>query len=58
MDGKGRATDNIFIERFWRTIKWDYVYICPPSDGIELNTFIDYYNHKKPAYTERMGIIK
>jgi len=51
MDGKGRATDNIFIERFWRTVKRDYVYICPPSDGTELykglNTFIDYYNHKK-----------
>lgn len=51
MDGKGRATDNIFIERFWRTVKQDYVYICPPSNGVELykglNTFIDYYNHKK-----------
>lgn len=51
MDSKGRATDNIFIERFWRTVKRDYVYICPPSDGTELykglNTFIDYYNHKK-----------
>ena len=51
MDGKGRATDNIFIERFWRTVKRDYVYICPPSDGTELykglNKFIDYYNHKK-----------
>ncbi|GAB1452054.1 hypothetical protein MASR2M47_21100 [Draconibacterium sp.] len=36
MDGKGRATDNIFIERFWRTVKRDYVYICLPSDGTEL----------------------
>lgn len=51
MDSKGRATDNIFIERFWRTVKRDYVYICPPSDGTELykglSTFIDYYNHEK-----------
>lgn len=51
MDGKGRATDNIFIERFWRTVKQDYVYICPPANGVVLykglNTFIDYYNHKK-----------
>jgi putative transposase len=51
MDGKGRAIDNIFIERFWRTIKRDYVYICPPSNGSELykglNSFIDYYNNKK-----------
>jgi len=27
MDGKGRAIDNIFIERFWRSVKYDYVYI-------------------------------
>lgn len=51
MDGKGRATDNIYIERFWRTLKRDYVYLCPPTDGTELfrgvNTFIEYYNNKK-----------
>ncbi len=27
IDGKGRAIDNIFIERFWRSIKYEYVYI-------------------------------
>jgi putative transposase len=52
MDGKGRATDNIFIERFWRTLKQDYVYICPAENGTELfrgiKKFIDYYNNKKP----------
>jgi len=52
MDGKGRATDNIFIERFWRTVKQDYVYICIPSNGKDLykglKEFIDYYNNKKP----------
>ncbi len=51
MDGKGRATDNIFIERFWRTIKQDYVYIYPSTNGRELykglDKFIDYYNNKK-----------
>ena len=51
MDGKGRATDNIFIERFWRTVKQDYVYICVPSNGTELykglTETIDYYNNKK-----------
>jgi len=36
MDGKGRAIDNIFIERFWRSVKYDYVYIKVPSDGLEL----------------------
>jgi len=49
MDGKGRAIDNIFIERFWRTLKYDYVYIHPASDGLELyqgvKEYIRYYNH-------------
>jgi len=51
MDGRGRATDNIYIERLWRTVKQDYVYICPASDGTELyqglSKFFDYYNHVK-----------
>jgi putative transposase len=50
MDGKGRAVDNIFIERFWRTLKYDYVYLHPASDGLELyqgiKEFISYYNNK------------
>lgn len=49
MDGKGRAVDNIFIERFWRTLKCDYVYLHPASDGLELyqgiKEFMHYYNH-------------
>ena len=51
MDGKGRAIDNIYIERFWRTIKYDYIYINPVSDGLELyngiNQYIEYYNNKQ-----------
>lgn len=51
MDGRGRATDNIYIERLWRTVKRDYVYICPANDGTELykglNIFFEYYNNKK-----------
>jgi putative transposase len=49
MDGKGRAIDNIFIERFWRTLKYDYVYLHPASDGLELyqgvKEYMHYYNH-------------
>ena len=49
MDGKGRAIDNIFIERFWRTLKYDYVYLHPAEDGLELykgvKGYIRYYNH-------------
>lgn len=36
MDGKGRAIDKIFIERFWRSLKYDYVYLHPARDGLEL----------------------
>ncbi len=32
MDGKGRALDNIYIERFWRTLKQRYVYLNPAND--------------------------
>lgn len=50
MDGKGRAIDNIFIERFWRSVKYDYVYIKVPSDGMELykglKEYMDYYNNR------------
>lgn len=52
MDGKGRAIDNIYIERFWRTVKQDHVYLKPANDGLELyqglEEFINYYNLKKP----------
>ena len=51
MDGKGRATDNIYIERFWRTIKRDWIYLNPAENGNELfkgiDYFINYYNTQK-----------
>jgi putative transposase len=51
MDGKGRALDNIFIERLWRSVKVDYVYINPADDGLELykglKDYFDYYNYQQ-----------
>ena len=48
MDGKGRATDNTWIERFWKGLKYDYVYLNPCDDGFELiegvQNHIEYYN--------------
>jgi len=41
MDGKGRALDNIFIERFWRTIKYEYIYLNPSDNGLSLYAGID-----------------
>ncbi len=51
MDGKGRALDNIYIERFWRTIKYEHVYLYPTSNADELYNGIDkyirYYNDER-----------
>lgn len=51
MDGKGRALDNIYIERLWRTVKRDYVYLNPADDGWELyqglKAFFEKYNYQK-----------
>ena len=33
MDGVGRAIDNVFIERLWRTLKYDHVYLNPAASG-------------------------
>jgi putative transposase len=56
MDGKGRALDNVWIERFWRSLKYDYVYLNPVDDGFELfegvQNHIDYY-HQKIHHTTR-----
>lgn len=51
MDGKGRAIDNIFIERLWRSVKYEHVYLFPSSDGLEcykgLKTYFTYYNTQR-----------
>lgn len=51
MDGKGRAIDNIFIERFWRSYKYEYLYLNAPNGGKELydqsNEYIRFYNHER-----------
>lgn len=51
MDGKGRAIDNVFIERLWWTVKYEDVYPKAYSDGIELyhglTRYFNYYNEKR-----------
>lgn len=51
MDGKGRATDNICIERFWRSIKYEEVYLNEYKNIKELQKaiakYIDSYNKKR-----------
>lgn len=52
MDGKGRALDNVFIERFWRSLKYEYVYLHSQSSVQELydgiKDYIDFYNNRRP----------
>ena len=70
MDGVKRALDNIFVERLWRTVKYEYVYISHPSNPIELynglEEYFRFYNHNRPhqslnyktpfeAYFDKMG---
>lgn len=52
MDGRRRCLDNVWIERFWRTIKREYVYLNPTDNVLELRegikNYIEYYNNKRP----------
>jgi len=52
MDGKGRCYDNIFVERFWRTVKYEEVYIKAYRDGYEarqeLEKYFRFYNAERP----------
>jgi putative transposase len=51
MDSKGRALDNIFVERFWRTLKYEHVYLRAYSDGLSLlaglTEYIRFYNYER-----------
>jgi len=52
MDGKGRALDNIFTERLWRTVKYEEVYLhdyTSPREAREgLTRYFQFYNHERP----------
>jgi len=52
MDGRGRFMDNIFIERLWRSIKYEEVHLKAYADGREaragIGYWIDFYNHRRP----------
>jgi putative transposase len=45
MDGKGRAIDNIFIERLWRTLKYEHVYLHAYPNGLALERGLAKYFH-------------
>jgi putative transposase len=43
MDGRGRALDKVFIERLWRSVRYEYVYLHAPCNGKELWQGIHHY---------------
>jgi putative transposase len=51
MDGQGRVFDNIFIERLWRTVKWEHVYLHEYGNVVELRAglaaFFKRYNERR-----------
>jgi len=51
MDGRGRALDNIFTERLWRTIKYEEVYLkqyeSPRQARQELAAYLQFYNERR-----------
>jgi putative transposase len=52
MDGRGRFMDNIFIERLWRSIKYEEVHLKAYADGREardgIGRWMDFYNYRRP----------
>lgn len=52
MDGKGRCYDNIFIERLWRTVKYEYLYLHAVEGGQDLRDglrrWVNWYNRRRP----------
>ena len=52
MDGKGRALDNIMVERLWRSVKYEEVYLKDYESVSELvaalRAYLDFYNHERP----------
>jgi len=52
MDGKGRYSDNLFVERLWQTVKYEEVYLKAYQDGgdarIGIGDYFRFYNTGRP----------
>jgi putative transposase len=52
MDGKGRALDNVFVERLWRTVKYEDIYLkdyrAPREAAYGLKDYFRFYNYQRP----------
>ena len=54
MDGKGRYLDNIFVERLWRSIKYEEVYLKAYQTVAEartgINAYLEFYNRRSTSW--------
>jgi len=52
MDGKGAWRDNVFVERFWRTLKYEEVYLraydCVSEARMSIGRYLNFYNGRRP----------
>jgi putative transposase len=52
MDGRGRALDNVFVERLWRTVKYEHIYLYAYETVIQLEKglcdYFRFYNNERP----------
>ena len=52
MDGKGAWRDNVFVERLWRSVKYEEVYLHAyenvPAARVGIGRYLDFYNTKRP----------
>jgi len=52
MDGKGRWVDNVFVERLWRSVKYEHVYLHAYDSVVEarrkLGSYLDFFNRFRP----------
>jgi putative transposase len=52
IDGRGRAMDNVFVERLWRSVKYEEVYLNDYGSTEQvvshLRSYVQFYNHERP----------
>lgn len=59
MDGRGRALDNIFVERLWRSVKYENIFLKDYENGLELycglEKYFVHYNERRPHMSLNYG---
>lgn len=55
MDGRGRALDNVFVKRLWRSVKYEETYLkdyaTVPLARTNLDAYFGFYNHRRPHHS-------